>query len=69
MPSNIFDDDLNSVAGGMPNPSCYKMRFEDIPYDKRSDENFMHWWRIFNGRATEEDKKIEEEKRRKGIVG
>ena len=47
--SSISDNDLSYVSGGMPNPSCFRMSFDEIPEDKKNDKYFMHWWRIFNG--------------------
>ena len=47
--SSISDDDLNYVSGGMPNPSRFKMSFDEVPEDKKNDRYFMHWWRIFGG--------------------
>lgn len=66
---NLNDCDLSFISGGVPNPECFKMSKGDIPADRLNDEHFMHWWRIFNNEATEEDKRIEREKSDKGIVG
>ena len=67
--SSISDDDLNYVSGGMPNPSCFKMSFNEIPEDKKNDEYFMHWWRIFNDQDTDKDREEELKRSQKGILG
>ena len=66
---NLDDCDLSFVSGGIPNPDCFKMDENDIPADKKNNEHFMHWWRIFHNCPTDEDKEIEKRKRDKGIIG
>ena len=67
--SSIGDNNLNCVSGGMPNPSCFKMSFDEIPEDKKNDRYFMHWWRIFNDQDIDKDREEELKCSQKGILG